>query len=179
MRLLSSQLQVYSIIDMTVYFLVYVDFQDFLIYRFYLSYVVMSKMKVPSPEKRKELENRLIREHHTVEKTLMEYIKIVHQEYSKNPSKYKKYINDVFENIKDRLIPHFEFEEKELFPLLEERQLVEELLKEHKEFIEIIEKAKRERNMEKKIQILEELVKLLKSHGDKENTKILPLLAHH
>ena len=146
---------------------------------FTLSYLVMPRIEILPLEKKEELKNRLIREHYAIEKALMEYMKIVHEEYSKDPAKYKKYINDVFKNIRDRLLPHFEFEEKELFPLFKEYPFVKEFLSEHEKFIKTIENAIRKRNMRKKIQILEKLAKLLKSHGDKENTRILPLLAHH
>lgn len=84
----------------------------------------------------------------------MEYMKIVHEEYSKNPAKYRKYINEVFKNNRDRLLPHFKFEEKEPFPLFKEYSFVEEFLREHEKFTNMIENAIKEQNMEKKLQLL-------------------------
>ncbi len=156
------------------------NFSRFSLYiGFTLFYLVMPGIEVLPSEKKEELKNRLIREHYAIEKALMEYMRIVHEEYSKNPAKYRKYINEVFKNIRDRLLPHFEFEEKELFPLFKGYPFVEEFLREHKEFTNMIENAIKEQNMEKKLQLLDNLAKILKSHAEKENIKILPLLAHH
>ncbi len=119
---------------------------------------------------------RLIHEHEIIEKAVIEYIKMVYREYSKDPLKYEKYVNKVFDNIKEYLFPHIGFEEDEVFPLLKDSPIVGELLEEHREYLSILEKARKEEKMARKIWILEKLAEKLHEHVKKENEELLPLL---
>lgn len=107
---------------------------------------------------------------------VIEYIKMVHREYSRHPDKYKGYICDVMRNIEKYLISHLEFEEKEVFPLFSDILLINELIQEHKEFLRILNICSEEEGMIERTIALEELAGKLYEHLKKENTKILPLL---
>ncbi len=125
---------------------------------------------------RRDIIERLVREHEIIERAVVEYIKMVYREYSRDPSRYGEYVAKVFENIREYLIPHVEFEEKEVFPLLRDSRIVDELLEEHRQYLKMLEKAKVEDRMVWKIGVLEELAEKLHEHVRKENEELLPLL---
>jgi len=70
--------------------------------------------------KKTSLRKKLVSEHEAIEEVITDYIKMVYKEYYKDPSKYEKYIAKVFKVLEGHLVPHIEFEEKEVSPCSED-----------------------------------------------------------
>jgi hemerythrin-like domain-containing protein len=115
--------------------------------------------------------DRLLKEHKDIVNEAVFFIKTAIENYV-NRVDYEAHIVTLLRLLEDLLKPHFEFEEKNIFPLLQNNPIIDELHVDHKNFIDLIEKAKKEKNLD----LLSKILTLLDSHKKKEDSYLIPLL---
>jgi len=122
------------------------------------------------------LKKRWEGEHIWVEAQVIRYIEEILPKYKKDPTKYREYIDRFIINIEKNIYPHHKFEEDEIFPYFKDKDIIKELIKEHRTIEDKIENIKKSSDINEKIKLLISLLDILKRHIKKEDTEILPLL---
>jgi len=115
-------------------------------------------------------------EHIWVEAQVIRYIEEILPKYKEDPVRYSEYIDKFIANIEKNIFPHHKFEEEEIFPNFPDKDVIKELIKEHRIIENKIESIKKSDDINEKIEILSSLLDILKRHINRENTEILPLL---
>lgn len=119
------------------------------------------------------LVERLRDEHRFIEAAIVRYLKLLHE---KRAASLGGSIAVALENLQDYWERHVQFEEEEVFPLLEGHDLVEELRMEHRRTNELLSLLKGEKDPKRRGHLLEELLLLKQKHLAKENRHLIPLL---
>lgn len=117
--------------------------------------------------------DRLLTEHKVVEKALIQYLDMLRSSLPKG-SVSTEQLDRIFETLERYLVPHIDFEEKEVLPLLRDEDLASELSREHDEILQVLRRAKRVEDVLKRMELLERLANRLARHLEKEETMMLP-----
>lgn len=132
---------------------------------------------------------RISADHKTISEMPSMYREIISRANFYNPLDYVDSLNKIF---KDTILPHFDFEEKEIFPLIIEmgnidaKAMIPKLNDDHVQFrqrLEQINKIKSGFEIKPDVRVREELTALcgqitrdLSEHALKEDTIVFPLL---
>jgi len=129
--------------------------------------------------------------HKKIAETPLMYQKIM---TSINFTDMVEYVKDLDELSREIVLPHFDYEEKEIFPDLlfkgfpDLNKLIEELKEEHKQMNEKLDRIKEmskklrddpaatQKDKEKLSALCTEITRELVEHGQKEDEKLFPLL---
>jgi len=126
-------------------------------------------------ENRERLIERLLEEHKWVEGVALKYLQNTLTYYITEEVDYKKYINSFIRIVEEELLlPHHKFEEEEVFPLLPDDPLIQELINEHREIEELITRLKQGEGEE--LTLIRQLVDIIDKHLKKENTELITKL---
>jgi len=127
---------------------------------------------------------REAQEHGEIFESLIFFEKLIPVLSDKNIEKFKSFLDEHAED-------HFEFEEKEIFPIIldkgtnEEKNLIEELQSQHKEILDMINQLDKlvsthgasssGNNKEKIMKLNTKIIESLLAHARKEDTDIFPI----
>ncbi len=119
------------------------------------------------------MKDRLLTEHKVVEKALIQYLNMLRSSLPRS-SVSAEQLDRIFETLERYLIPHIDFEEKEVLPLLRNEELANELSREHNEILNVLRLARRGEDVLRRVELLEHLASLLSRHLEKEESRMLP-----
>lgn len=121
------------------------------------------------PEDIKELIIDIEAEHKWIWGLCIRYIEFVLSKWKSEDIEYEKYIIPFIENVEKMLVEYIKFEEENVFPIIEDRELVSKLVDEHRYIEKLVEEIKDK----KKLDAIKSLPEEMKSHLQLENNRLI------
>jgi len=124
-----------------------------------------------------EIRERLLKDHSIIEEVLPRNRDEIALKYKRSPNEFKEYAENFINNIEERIYPHFEYEENNVFPLVKDNSIIDELRNEHSTIRKVLDNIKTVEDPTEKLASMEKLFDLIKEHEQKEKRFLIPMFA--